>query len=262
MGHAPGELERLALQARTLDPATRHLLIAAGIRPGMRVLDVGTGHGDVAMLLSELVGPGGQVVAVDNAPASVEAARARFEARGINSIDVRLADVYKMSFEAPFDAVVGRLVLMHCADPVAAVKGLAQHLRPGGMLVCQEPDMIWPSESPTTLFDRVEAWIKAAMERARVDLRLGTRLPALFQAAGLPEPRVVSYATFAGASREDVYLQKAFALQGTMPLIARLGLATPEEIGIETLIERLTAEGREYLPEYTPLMIGAFTRKP
>jgi tRNA A58 N-methylase Trm61 len=61
LGHSDVELKRLATQARLIDPITRRFLVSAGIREGMRVLDVGSGAGDVAVLLAGLVGPSGEV---------------------------------------------------------------------------------------------------------------------------------------------------------------------------------------------------------
>src|SRR4051812_48499231 len=68
LGHSDQELDRLSAQARLVDPITRQFFREAGIANGMRVLDVGTGAGDVAFLLAELVGDSGEVVGVDRAP--------------------------------------------------------------------------------------------------------------------------------------------------------------------------------------------------
>jgi ubiquinone/menaquinone biosynthesis C-methylase UbiE len=48
-----------------LRPITERLLRSAGIEPGMRVLDIGCGAGDVSMLAAELVGSTGSVVGID-----------------------------------------------------------------------------------------------------------------------------------------------------------------------------------------------------
>jgi ubiquinone/menaquinone biosynthesis C-methylase UbiE len=60
LGHSDLELKRLATQARLIEPITRRFLVSAGITEGMRVLDVGSGAGDVAILLAGLVGPPGK----------------------------------------------------------------------------------------------------------------------------------------------------------------------------------------------------------
>src|SRR5262249_23050752 len=77
LGHSEHEVERLRIQARQLEPVTRHYLREAGIAPGMRVLDIGSGAGDVALLAAELVGPEGEVVGIDRSADVLEVARAR-----------------------------------------------------------------------------------------------------------------------------------------------------------------------------------------
>jgi ubiquinone/menaquinone biosynthesis C-methylase UbiE len=56
LGHSEAVLRRLTFQAALIEPITRELLVDAGIAEGMRVLDVGTGRGDVAFLVAEIVG--------------------------------------------------------------------------------------------------------------------------------------------------------------------------------------------------------------
>src|SRR5215467_832437 len=68
LGHSDAEIRRLQTQAAILQPITERLLRCAGIQPGMRVLDLGSGAGDVAMLAAELVGPSGSVVGIDRNP--------------------------------------------------------------------------------------------------------------------------------------------------------------------------------------------------
>ena len=74
LGHSAFELERLARQERLIGPSTRDYFLAAGIAPGMRVLDVGSGTGVVAFLAAELVGPSGEVIGTDLAPTAVATA--------------------------------------------------------------------------------------------------------------------------------------------------------------------------------------------
>ena len=68
LGHSAQELARLNAQARLVEPITRRFFQEAGIGAGMRVLDVGSGAGDVALLAAELVGSSGTVVGVDPLP--------------------------------------------------------------------------------------------------------------------------------------------------------------------------------------------------
>jgi protein-L-isoaspartate O-methyltransferase len=65
LGHSERELGRLSAQARIFEPFTRRMLEQAGVSQGMRVLDVGSGTGDVAFLCASLVGPAGEVIGMD-----------------------------------------------------------------------------------------------------------------------------------------------------------------------------------------------------
>ena len=108
LGHAKQELDRLSTQARVIDPLTRRLLIEAGIRPGMRVLDVGSGAGHVAFLAAELVGDAGEVVGVDRSQVALASARAGATAQRVRNVSFQAGDPIEMTFEQSFDAVIGR----------------------------------------------------------------------------------------------------------------------------------------------------------
>jgi predicted RNA methylase len=86
LGSDAAELERLDLQGRVLAPATRTILQMAGVRRDMRVLDLGSGAGDVAFVAAELAGPAGEVVGIDQSPDSVAKATARAAERGLPNV--------------------------------------------------------------------------------------------------------------------------------------------------------------------------------
>jgi protein-L-isoaspartate O-methyltransferase len=67
LGSTDAEHERLTRQAALLAPCTERFFREAGIGSGQRVLDIGSGVGDVAMLAAQLVGPSGEVVWESNA---------------------------------------------------------------------------------------------------------------------------------------------------------------------------------------------------
>ena len=103
-------------------------------------LDIGSGAGDVAFLAAKLVGISGEVVGTDRSPIAVEAARSGAAVRGLSNVSFQFGDPSALAFERLFDAIVGRYVLMFSAEPVAMLKGIARHLRPGGIIVFHEPD--------------------------------------------------------------------------------------------------------------------------
>src|SRR5262249_23066831 len=86
LGHSDRELERLRVQAKLVDPISRQFLIEAGITPGMRILDVGSGAGDVALLAANLIGPAGQVVGVDRSSVALATARNRAEKQSLTNV--------------------------------------------------------------------------------------------------------------------------------------------------------------------------------
>jgi ubiquinone/menaquinone biosynthesis C-methylase UbiE len=98
----------------------------------MRVLDVGSGAGHVAFLAAELVGPAGEVIGTDKAATAVAAAQKHVKARTLPQVSFREGDPTEIMFERPFDAVIGRYVLMFQTDPAAMLHKIRRHLRPGG----------------------------------------------------------------------------------------------------------------------------------
>jgi tRNA A58 N-methylase Trm61 len=106
LGSSDHEIERLDRQSASIEGATRLLLRASGIQPGMRVLDLGTGIGHVAMLIAELVGPEGRVVGIDNSSKLLKvAAMLAAERPQLNFLE---GDVGTWHDKEPFDAMVGR----------------------------------------------------------------------------------------------------------------------------------------------------------
>jgi SAM-dependent methyltransferase len=244
LGHSTQELERLSAQAQVLDPLTRQFFREAGIERGMRVLDVGTGTGDVAFLAADLVGTTGEVIGVDKAPAALAIARARAEARSLHNVSFREGDPTEMTFDRAFDAVVGRLILMYYADPAAALRKLAGHLQRGGMLAFHEAD--WDgvrSLPPSPTYDRCCQLFVETFRLLGIETRMGIKLHSAFLAAGLPAPLLRLHAIIGGSAGGSGWLQVVAELIRTLlPEMERLGVATPAEVGVETLAERLVAE--------------------
>ncbi len=98
LGSSPRELARLGLQARILDGFSEAFLRNAGIEPGMHVLDVGCGAGDLTFLVADLVGPSGRVVGVDSSSDAVSAARARSKKAGLTHVEFIQADLSTGTF--------------------------------------------------------------------------------------------------------------------------------------------------------------------
>ena len=124
------ELARLRRQAELVDPITRQFLIEAGVTFGMRVLDVGCGAGDVSFIAESLVGPSGEVVGVDRSPDAIAVARERAVGLALGNVTFAQSELSSISFDQPFDAVVGRYVLCFQSHPVSILQTLVTQLKP------------------------------------------------------------------------------------------------------------------------------------
>ena len=189
LGHSPAELHRLTVQAEFLRPITERMLRGAGLRPGMRVLDLGCGAGDVSLLAAELVGPEGQVVGVDRVASAIEFAASRAERKRVRNVAFRQGVDADCGDEAPFDFAVGRYVLTYQPDPAGFVRAAAARLRPGGSLAFHEFDTRGgASLPPIPVFDRIFNGMIHALGASAPTPNVAIRLPAIFADAGLTSP--------------------------------------------------------------------------
>ena len=153
LGRSPQEYARLARQAEIFRPMTRRLFEEAGISTGMRVLDLGSGAGDVCMLVAEMVGQSGAVIGLDVDAEACAHARERLGKARLGNIEFVTSDFASYQPSAPVDAVVGRLVLMYQKDPAAALASVVRHLRPGGAVAFIEP-LFMPPAGPDSALKR------------------------------------------------------------------------------------------------------------
>ncbi|NLU83388.1 class I SAM-dependent methyltransferase [Rhodococcus sp. HNM0569] len=255
------EHERLMSQSRVFDPLTRRLFDQAGLHEGMRVLDLGSGAGNVALLASEYVGPSGSVVGVERDPEAVEHAQEWCTLSGIENIEFRTGDVQTLdSMTERFDAVVGRLILMYLPDPVDALRRAASLLRPDGILCVHEADMTDWTTADSEHWHTARRWVLDAFERVGTRIRMGPSLYSAFLEAGLPEPRMTLEAEVGGGDQAPVF-GWANAVIAAAPLLERLGIATAEQVDAETLTARLTDDMVACNAIVSsPLMYGAYCR--
>lgn len=263
LGHAEKELERLMTQSRLFEPFTAQVFRDAGIAPGMRVLDVGSGSGDVAFLAAHMVGPSGQVVGVDRSAVAVATASRRALALELSNTRFVVGDVSTMTFAEPFDAVVGRFVLLFCPEPVAMLRQVTGHVRVGGVIAFQEPDWAGCRSAPESqLWTRCVDWCDEAFQRSGADPSMGVKLFATFTAAGLPPPAQYLHAGIAAGPHHPLYTVVAETVRTLLPAMEQLGIATADEVGVDTLAERISDEvvGAQGTATWFSL-VGATARK-
>jgi SAM-dependent methyltransferase len=236
-------MERLRRQAQLVNPITRQYLIEAGIAPGMHVLDVGSGAGDVAFLAAELVGPSGQVVGVDQSLDVLDLARSRAKEQSVANVTFRQSKLSEVAFDQHFDAAIGRYVLCFQPDPAALLRQVSRWVRPGGIVLFHEPDRKqMRSYPPAPTYDRMAEWIDETFGRTGMDVRMGIKLYSTFLAAGLAGPTMRLNAVIGGAKAlEELHFEADVAVT-LAAAMERTGVATAGELGADTLIERIAQE--------------------
>jgi 2-polyprenyl-3-methyl-5-hydroxy-6-metoxy-1,4-benzoquinol methylase len=263
LGHADAEVRRLLLQARLYDPYTEQALRLAGLRPGMRVLDVGCGPGDVSFVAARLVGPDGTVIGIDAADDIIVLARARAAEHGLTSVGFEQTTVGDLTLDEPVDAVIGRLILMHLPDPVATLRQLAGLVRPGGIIAFSEFDMTGARGVPDLpLWRAARDTIIETFTSMGLDPTFAATMPALFRQAGLSNPQLLLGAPIGGADHTELIAFVADTLGSLLPAREKLGLVTADVFADSDALQRqlrdeLSAAGGIAT---TPAMITAWSR--
>jgi 2-polyprenyl-3-methyl-5-hydroxy-6-metoxy-1,4-benzoquinol methylase len=264
LGYSEQEARRLAAQAALLEDFTEDLFRRAGLESGMRVLDIGCGVGDVSLLAARMVGADGAVLGIDRAASSLEIARRRAASLGVANVGFQEADLEQFATDRPFDALVGRLVLLYLPDPAAVLHRLSRHLRPDGIVAFQEYDMSQLTQAPPgELFLRVRRWLLDAFMAANAELDMGTRLYATFLRARLPSPDMVAATRVVCGPTLTGYEYLVGVVRSLLPFMEKHRIATGAEVAIDTLAARLRDDAVAHERViFLPRRVGAWTRVP
>jgi SAM-dependent methyltransferase len=242
LGNTPAEHDRLSWQAERFDPFTEKFFRDAGIRTGQRVLDLGSGAGHVAMLAARIVGPTGAVVGVERDAGSIALARARVAGAGLRNVTFIQSDVNEILRSDPFDAALGRFILMFQPDPTHVVRSLARLVRPGAVIAFHE--VSWAAflkrSAQLPLCGAGAALIHETFQRTGANTEMGPALPVVFQNAGLPKPAMTTQLLLGNAS--DLTTWIVDILQVLRPQFEQLGLSLDQLGEFTTLPGRLLME--------------------
>jgi cyclopropane fatty-acyl-phospholipid synthase-like methyltransferase len=243
LGASEPELARLDAQAASIARPTDLFLRSAGIAPGMRVLDLGTGLGHVAFRVSELVGSAGAVVGIDQAAAMLAVAEQRRVAAGVENVAFVEADVRAFRDREAFDAVVGRLILFHLPDASDVLRHHVGGLTADGLMLMIDFDVgSVRSEPSVPLFDAVRDWVIRAFRQAGANPIIGTRLGLLLRDAGLTDIETFGVQSYLTPDDPAGPALLSGVVTSLAPVILASGIATEEEMGLDSFQERLARE--------------------
>ena len=195
-----GYLMEHAGEARRLELKTdRDRLVAqaswAGIRPGMRVADIGCGSGKTSAFLYELVQPGGEVVGLDGAPDRVAHARERYGRPGLSFV---CRDVYNpLDDLGSFDFIWSRFFLeYHRSRAPQIIAALTERLKPGGIMALVDLDYNCLSHFglPQRLVGAIDEIMRTLEESADFDPYVGRKLYTYLYDLGLKDLDVAVFA--------------------------------------------------------------------
>jgi SAM-dependent methyltransferase len=206
-------------------------------------------------------------VGIDTNPAVVATARRRAEAERRDNVTFIEGDCRTADLGQEFDAAVGRFVLMYTGDVNATLQAVVDQVRPGGVVAFAEADFTsvlgYMQAGPSDLLRHVWEWATRAFREAGVHTAMAQPLYHAFTAAGLGEPRMTLHAPMGCHAGWAGYAWLAESLRSVLPLMEQFGIATAQELGVETLAERFRAEVvRTGFPFMMLPMVLAWARKP
>jgi SAM-dependent methyltransferase len=263
LGTTEAEHERLMRQAARVDPFTERLFRDAGIGPGQRVLDVGSGVGDVAMLAARLVGSSGEVVGVERDAGTIAKARARVTGAGLRNVTFLQADATHLPSGQAFDAAVGRFILQFLPNPTAVVRSLAAVVRPSGVLAFHE--VAWTQSlqllAHLPLTFACASLVREAIRRSGAMPDMELILYRAFVDAGLPPPTMRVEVPIGVDADSTRWIHDLFCT--VRPQLAQYGLSHEPVGDPDTLLPRLLAEfaAAKSFGAYLGL-VGASSRRP
>ena len=257
------DLGRLLSIAEVSAEMARTAFRRLGVQQGWNAIECGCGPIGGLAVMAEMVGPAGRVVGVDFNQAAVQRARAVASALELGNVEVVAGDLHDLDPAAlggPFDLAYTRLFLMHQADPVRALRRIADLLRPGGWLVAQEPLPSPPPRSHPHLEALTGYWdmIYDLLHRAGVPAGAVEDLPRSAREAGFEV--VAMNGSFVTADPELVFEIHAGTLTAARERGAQLGIAAERIDDLALDIQAAKRGGYEWVS--SPFFLDLTLRKP
>lgn len=131
--------EDIRLEMKTNIEEVKRQAAWSGIGPGMRVLDVGCGHGKTSQALSELVGPQGSVVGIDKSEERLQVAREQYSSENVSFENYDITS--PLIGDEEFDGIWVRFILEYFKEgSMEILRNVVRRLKPGGILCLADSD--------------------------------------------------------------------------------------------------------------------------
>lgn len=263
IGTTDQEIERLGLQHAIWREDALRAFREARIKPGMTVLDLGSGPGFASFDLSRLVGPSGKVIAVDQSRLFLDALEDGARHRNLRNIEVIEADLADLDWASlQCDAVWSRWCLSFVPNAVTVLQGVDRALKPGGVFVAQEYAdydslQMVPDSEDFKVFVRA---VEQSWRHFDGDPNVGRRFPAIFKALGwtLDQARPIVHAARPGEAFWDWPV--TWFEQAPQRMVA-LGFMTPEQAAsFSDFVEERKADPASMM--ITPMVLETVAIKP
>ncbi|GGE75404.1 class I SAM-dependent methyltransferase [Sphingomonas prati] len=230
--------------ANPANTPSQRFFAGIGITPGMRVLDVGCGNGDLSRFVAALAGPAGEVVAIDRGADSLAMARVADARPNSAPIDYRQVDLAEALPElGKFDAIVGRRVLMYLPDAAATIDRLRSIAKPGAIIAFQEHARagLPTGLSELPLHRQLYDWTWSTVTAEGGEVTLALRLMDLLKTAGcaIEDARCEAILLQSGDPSFLPTLARAM-----LPRMIERGVTTAAELDPDTLADRIDQERR------------------
>ncbi len=229
LGEATEERRRLLDQAALLEGEARAFLGRLDIPVGGDVIDIGCGPIGVLPLLSERVGPHGQVTGLDHHGDMLDHA-ARVCA-SLGNVRFVLADATDTQLaRGMFDLAHIRLLLGNVADPAGVLHEAAAIVRPHGTVAVQEVDWLsWECSPAHPAWVALRTILLRLWHARGLDPYIGRRLPSLLRSAGLHDVEARASAEIDSAGQHSQRLILTFA-ERFRSRIVEAGIATAAKL--------------------------------